>query len=197
MAEHRIEAILVTWDENEIPATRKLLANVNTFEKYIRQQTNLPSTFPIYFLRPETTIWQFGDNLTSFWHEGKFIPYPKTKHPNKDLAIIKYCTIGFVDQNEYYHSIFLDATWNMYPRCSFYLDRHVLVVFITSDKGPGMKKAMDWYREYVSRGLPNNPVFVPFTIDHSKSNIKGDARIKDIAFALSKALSQLIKPKTT
>jgi len=197
MGEQRIEAILITWDENEIPATRKLLANVNTFEKYIRQETSLPSTFPIYFLRPEKTIWQFGDELTSFWHEGKFIPYPKTKHPNKDLAIVKYCTIGVVDQNEYYHSIFLDARWNIYPTCDFYLDKYVLLVFITSDKGSGMKRALNWYTEYQRKGLPVSSVFTCFTIGHSKSNIKGDARLKDISYGLGKALSKFIRPKNT
>jgi hypothetical protein len=63
---------------------------------------------------------------------------------NKDLAIVKYAATGLVDQNSRYRFI-LDDLRNLRKKSGhppILSDDSCFVLFITSDKGSGMTKAL-------------------------------------------------------
>lgn len=46
-----------------------------------------------------------GLEVSTFFHQGQFIPHTGA---NKDLALVKYCSTGFLDQDERYRFLLDD-----------------------------------------------------------------------------------------
>ena len=81
--------------------------------------------------------------VKSFLHNGKFVPF---EGKNKDLGIVKYCSGGFVDQDERCCFLLDDLRNSRFENGHppLVADRAVLVIFVTSDRKGGMREALDY-----------------------------------------------------
>lgn len=139
-----IRHIVVLWDECEHVSPKHLgrLSKI-FFKHYV-------AAFPEGAMTPESPMIMGTKSpilahleLTSFLHERGFVPY---EGENKDLALVKYCSLGLVDQDDRYHFLLDDIRNDRYRRGEppLLADQAVLVVFITSDQAPGMTKAIEF-----------------------------------------------------
>lgn len=81
------------------------------------------------------------NKVSHFYHDGAFIAYEKG---NKDLAIVKYASTGLIDQERRFHFILNDLKIlrQRYGDPRIVSDDASLIVFITSDSGKGMERAL-------------------------------------------------------
>jgi len=92
--------------------------------------------------------------ISSFLHEGVFIPYTGK---NKDLALVKYCSIGLMDQDERFLFI-LDELRNarhLKGDPPLVADEAAMVVFVTSDWAKDMLAALDYIHTKVKNMRTN------------------------------------------
>jgi len=88
------------------------------------------------------------NKLTHFLHDSQFMPY---EGENKDLAIVKFAATGLVDQNNRFRFLIdnLRSLRQKNGHPALISDDACLVLFITSDRGVGMTKAL---RTTIERG---------------------------------------------
>jgi len=138
-----IQHIVVIWDECDHVGKKRGTEISKVFFKYYA------SAFPDGAKTAEsphviTTSSKIicDKRMTSFLHGGEFVPF---QGENKDLAIVKFCTTGVVDQNEEFHYILDDVRYLRHSKNDPALgaNNSVLTVFITSDKARGMSSALD------------------------------------------------------
>lgn len=141
--ELHIHHIVVIWDECEHISSKHSKEISNVFNKhYVNAFPEGAKTdeSPMVVTTKSQIISEM--QMSTFLHNGKFIPY---SGKNKDLAILKFCTSGVVDQNDNFHYILDDMRSlrdknNDKPLRS---DTSCIVVFITSDWAKGMLEALD------------------------------------------------------
>jgi len=88
--------------------------------------------------------------ISTFLHEGAFIP---CAGKNKDLALVKYCSTGLMDQDERFHFILdeLRIARHLKGEPPLLAGEAAMVVFVTSDWAKDMLAALD----YVHTKAPN------------------------------------------
>lgn len=102
-----------------------------------------------------------AEKVQSFLHEGVFIPH---KGKNKDLAIAKFCSTGFVDQDDRFHFL-LDDLREMRLREGdppMQASSAATVSLITSDLSSGMTQALKWTLNKTTAHRTN---FAPLLLD--------------------------------
>lgn len=119
-----------------------------------------------------------------FIHEGRQVPHTGK---SKDLAILKFCSSGFLDQDERYRFALNDLrelrlTSGQPPMRA---DSAAAVVFITSDWGAGMNEALDYVK---SKSRANRTNF--FAIRLKKEVASGNRRVGNAGFTLGSELKK-------
>lgn len=122
--------------------------------------------------------------VKSFFHEGSMIPYTGK---NKDLAIAKFCTSGFIDQDEKSHFIIDDLRTMRFRNGDppMHADDSVLVAFITSDRASGMQSALDYIMSHQKSKRTN---FACLQTD--KQLAQGDQRMINAGYLLGSELKK-------
>jgi hypothetical protein len=141
-----IRHIIVVWDESEHLSQKRSKELSEIFWRYYTEvfpDGSKTAESPMIVSTQSPIIPD--KEVQSFLHKGQFIPY---KGENKDLAIVKYCSTGFVDQNERYRFLPDELRNARYGKGDppLLADTAVLVVFVTSDLGKGMTEALDYVR---------------------------------------------------
>lgn len=118
--------------------------------------------------------------VSKFFHNGEYLEY---KGKNKDLAILKYCSSGFIDQNEQHHFVLDDLRALRFRKGDppMHANESIMVVFYTSDKAQGMQGAAG---AATSSGTRGNFAII-FT---DKINSKGDKRMHHAGAVLGQVL---------
>ena len=139
-----IRHIIVVWDESEhlSPKRSKELSEI-FWRNYTEAFPDGSKTAELPMIVSTQSPIISDKEVQSFFHEGHFIPY---KGEHKDLAIVKLCSTGFVDQNERYRFLPDELRNARYAKGDppLLADTAVLVVFVTSDLGKDMKEALDY-----------------------------------------------------
>jgi hypothetical protein len=106
---------------------------------------------------------------------------------NKDLAIAKFCTSGFIDQDEKTHFIIDDLRTMRFRRGvpPMQADDSALVAFITSDRSSGMQSALDYVK---SRQKSKRTNFACLQTD--KQLAQGDQRMVNAGYLVGAELKQ-------
>ena len=81
--------------------------------------------------------------VSSFVHEGALVPHVDKA---KDMAIARFCSTGFVDQDDRFHFL-VDDLRELRRRegqAPMEANSAVAIVLITSDLAPGMTQALNW-----------------------------------------------------
>ena len=154
------KAILILFDECLHVPERKLTDVSKEFLKYFENAFNKKTVCTIKILQVSTKSIILT-NATHFQHDGNFVEH---KGHFKDLALIKYCSSGFIDQNNQHHHVILDTYKTSNDLGLDIPDiplQYWAVVFVTNDKGIGMKKATDWLRELKHSMCWATPLYVP------------------------------------
>jgi len=84
-----------------------------------------------------------GEKVQSFLHEGASLPH---KGKNKDLAIARFCSTGFVDQEDRFHFL-LDDLREIRLREGgppMQANSAATITLVTSDLSTGMTQALAW-----------------------------------------------------
>lgn len=123
--------------------------------------------------------------VKSFFHEGSMIPYAGK---DKDLAIAKFCTNGFIDQDEKFHFVIDDFRTMRYRNGDppMHADDSALVVFVTSDRASGMQSALDYVMSHQKSKRTN---FACLQTD--KKMAQGDQRMINAGYLLG----NMLKPR--
>jgi len=138
-----IHHIIVIWDECEHISPKRSKQISKTFFKYYVNafpEGAKTDESPMVVSTRSQIIAE--TKMKSFLHNGEFIPY---RGENKDLAIVKFCSTGVVDENECFHYILDDIRTMRDKRREPPLraDSSCITVFITSDWAIGMLKALN------------------------------------------------------
>ncbi|MBX7151414.1 hypothetical protein K1X84_07225 [bacterium] len=179
--------ILVYWDECERPSKQTIDNYADIFKKSVKTILPLPPDFVIEFM-----ISLRVQKFKKFLHEGEFIEY---SGDNKDLAIIKYCTVGVVDPLGNYYHILRDYRYQLfsqYNRLMVPFERSILVAFITSDHQIGMTNALKWYEEQVKDRMRVDYKFFVLRVP-KLPELTAHERIKEIATRFCEILKPDIK----
>lgn len=123
-------------------------------------------------------------SVRSFFHEGAMIPYAGK---NKDLAIAKFCTSGFIDQDEKLHFVIDDLRTMRFRNGDppMHADDSVLVVFITSDRASGMQGTLEYVMSHQKSKRTN---FACMQTD--KELAQGDQRMSNAGYLLGTMFKQ-------
>ena len=127
----------------------------------------------------------FGlSRVESFFHEGVMIPYAGK---NKDLAIAKFCTSGFIDQDEKSHFIIDDLRTMRYQNGDppMHADDSVLVSLITSDRASGMQSALGYVMSHQKSRRTNFAC-----LQTNKQLAQGNQRMSNAGYLVGLALKQ-------
>lgn len=184
--------ILIFWDECERPSKRTIDNYSDIFIKSVKTILQLPPDFVIEFMIPLRVKESFDKKFKMFLHEGKFIEY---SGDNKDLAIIKYCTVGVIDPlGNYYHILrdYRHQLFTQYNQLMVPFERSILVAFITSDHQIGMTNALKWYGEQVKDKMKVDYKFFVLRVPQLPE-LTTHQRIKEIATRFCETLSPSIK----
>jgi hypothetical protein len=132
------------WDESEHVSPKRVKQLSTVFWK------NYAAMFPEGTKTAESPMILSTESpilgsrkITSFLHEGRFIPH---SGKNKDLALVKYCSIGLMDQDEHFHFV-LDDLRNqrhLNGEPPLVADEAAMVLFVTSDWAKEMLKAINY-----------------------------------------------------
>lgn len=145
----KIRHILIIWDECEHLSRKKVNEIGSVFFKHY------VAAFPHGAKTPEspmiipTSSPILKDEIDFFYHEGEFIPYTGE---NKDLALVKYCSTGFLDDKGIFR-FFPDHIRDMRHQRGdppMLANSSVLTVFITSDWAQGMTNSLSYVHDQVS-----------------------------------------------
>lgn len=122
--------------------------------------------------------------VRSFFHEGTQVPHVGK---NKDLAIVKFCSTGFLDQDERYRFALNDLRELRLKsgQPPMHADSSAAVVFITSDWGAGMNEALDYVK---SKSRSNRTTFLAIRLN--KEIASGDRRVGNAGFMLGSELKK-------
>ena len=123
-------------------------------------------------------------SVKSFFHEGAMVPYAGK---NKDLAIAKFCTSGFIDQDENCHFIIDDFRTMRFRKGDppMQADDSVLVAFITSDREAGMQRALEYVMSHQKSKRTNFAC-----IQTDKTLAQGDQRMSNAGHLLGMMFKQ-------
>lgn len=169
--EVNIQHIIAIWDECDHISAKRSSKLANQFWKgYLsafpeaalcNEHPAVVSTFSPIF-NPEKVL--------SFFHDGKMVPHTGEA---KDLAIVKYCTSGFYDQDNKLHSLINDMRAERFRKDEppMHADESIMVIFFTSDNARGMDKAINC----VMNSNDSNRVHIS-VLNISKSIAKGQNR---------------------
>lgn len=104
-----------------------------------------------------------ADKVRSFLHEGVLIPH---QGRNKDLAIAKFCSTGFIDQDDRFHFLLDDLRElrRQKDEPPMHANSAIAVVFVTSDMSTGMTEALDWV---LSKSAANRTHFTCLRLDQA------------------------------
>lgn len=80
-------------------------------------------------------------------HEGPFIDHDQ----NRELAVLKFCTCGFIDENETYFHL-LKQWRNEHTTAKATVDRCICVKFMYTNTSDGMKRVTKWWHDKRNSG---------------------------------------------
>jgi hypothetical protein len=185
MKERLIHHVIAMWDEcDHVSKKRSSYLSKLFWAGYLRSfpEGNKTSESPTVVVS-DSPMFDLK-RVRSFFHEGSMITY---KGKNKDLAIAKFCTSGFIDQDEHYHFIVdgLRAMRYLNGDPPMQADTAVLVAFITSDTASGMKSAI----EYVMHRQESHRVNFA-CLQTAKHLSTGDQRMANAGYLLGKEFKQ-------
>ena len=183
--EKLIHHIIVLWDEcDHLSAKRSGALSKQFWAGYLHVFPEAKNTAESPALMvTKSPIFNLS-KVQSFFHKGAMIPY---KGANKDIAIAKFCTSGFIDQNEKYHFLIDDfrAMRHMERATPMHGNDAVIVAFITSDSASGMQRALTYA---MSNHNPQRTNFV--CLRTAKHLSTGDQRMANAGYLLGKELKQ-------
>jgi roadblock/LC7 domain-containing protein len=167
---------------------RKLDIASKQFLKFFQNAFNKETPYSIPIIQASTTSIMLP-YLTHFQHDGKLIEY---KGIQKDLALIKYCSSGFIDQNNMYHHVISDVynkirlTERKIPNIPF---KYWAVVFVTNDKALGMKQATSWLEKLKGNKCTSSIFLLPdeYSTVHNKHKSAGELLAVDLKKRFVKA----------
>lgn len=137
-----IHHIIVIWDESDHVSRKHSKTLSRSFWKgYLTSFPEASATAESPTVVSTASPMFSLSTIKTFFHDGTLVPY---SGKNKDLAIAKYCSTGFVDQDERFHCVVDDMRQMRYERGDppMHADQSVLVAFVTSDRASGMNEAL-------------------------------------------------------
>jgi hypothetical protein len=181
--EKLIHHIIVLWDEcDHLSGKRSTALSKKFWAGYLRAfpEGRYTAESPALMVT-KSPIFNLN-KVQGFFHRGAMIPH---KGENKDLAIAKFCTSGFIDQDEKYHFVIDDfrAMRHLERDHPMHANDAVLVAFITSDRASGMQKALTYV---MSDQNPQRTNFV--SLRTAKQLSTGDERMANAGYLLGKEL---------
>lgn len=179
MTEHTIKEIIVVWEEHANRASGKPFWEI--FQEEIKKRLSANAAVNFYFYRPS----QMGSapGVKQFLHEGTFTNHDQ----NRELAVLKFCTCGFIDENETYFHL-LKQWRNQQPTVRATAERCICVVFICTNANDGMKRAIEWWERKRDSGIKLSNKHL-FCLVKSKP-ATSEERVIEIAAVISSYLTQ-------
>ena len=138
-----VRHIIVIWDECEHVSAKHLKNLANIFLKnYVAEFPEGAETQESPMILSTRSQIVNPQQISSFLHNGQFIPH---SGPNKDLALVKYCATGLVDQDERYRFLVDDLRNMRHFRGEppIMASESTIVIFVTTDWATGMLAAIE------------------------------------------------------
>ena len=87
------------------------------------------------------------DRIKSFFHRGQFVAH---EGKNKDLALVKYCSTGLMDQDKKYHFVLDDLRHKQHLNgdATIASAESTATIFVTSDSAQDMRLAIENVKQF-------------------------------------------------